>query len=129
MIHLSTRKFSPKPGHMSWEEAAALPLAALTGWRALISRAGLARGERVLVNGIGGGVALFALQVAVASGNEAWVTSSSDEKIARANDPDEKARLNALKGKIAIANAMQGKPSVQEMLAGKDQAAHPFRGF
>jgi NADPH:quinone reductase-like Zn-dependent oxidoreductase len=77
-------QLSPKPGHMSWEEAAALPLAALTGWRALISRAGLARGERVLVNGIGGGVALFALQVAVASGNEAWVTSSSDEKIARA---------------------------------------------
>jgi 5,6,7,8-tetrahydromethanopterin hydro-lyase len=31
--------------------------------------------------------------------------------------------------KMAIANAMQGKPSVQEMLAGKDQAAHPFRGF
>jgi zinc-binding alcohol dehydrogenase/oxidoreductase len=77
-------QLSPKPAHMSWEESAALPLAGLTGWRALISRAGLSRGERVLVTGIGGGVALFALQVAVASGNEAWVTSSSDDKIARA---------------------------------------------
>ena len=44
----------------------------------------MAPGERVLVTGIGGGVALFALQFAVASGNEVWVTSGSDEKIARA---------------------------------------------
>jgi len=49
-----------------------------------MSRARLAGGERVLVTGIGGGVALFALQFAVASGNEVWVTSSSDEKISRA---------------------------------------------
>jgi len=74
----------PKPAHMSWEEAAALPLAGLTAWRALMSRARLEKGERVLVTGIGGGAALFALQFAVASGNEAWVTSSSDEKIASA---------------------------------------------
>ena len=77
-------QLSAKPGHLSWEEAAALPLAGLTGWRALVSRARLAKGERVLVTGIGGGVALFALQFAVASGNEVWVTSSSDDKIARA---------------------------------------------
>jgi NADPH:quinone reductase-like Zn-dependent oxidoreductase len=77
-------QLSPKPAHLGWEEAAALPLAALTGWRALMSRARLVPGERVLVTGIGGGVALFALQFAVASGNEAWVTSSSDDKIARA---------------------------------------------
>jgi NADPH:quinone reductase-like Zn-dependent oxidoreductase len=69
---------------MSWEEAAALPLAGLTAWRALMVRARMAKGERVLVTGIGGGGALFALQFAVASGNEVWVTSSSDDKIARA---------------------------------------------
>jgi len=77
-------QLSPKPGHLGWEEAAALPLAGLTAWRALIARARLAPGERVLITGIGGGVALLALQFAVASGNEVWVTSSSDEKIGRA---------------------------------------------
>ncbi len=83
-IAVPAAQLSPKPPHLGWEEAAALPLAGLTAWRALNSRARLAPGERVLVTGIGGGVALFALQFAVASGNEAWVTSSSDEKIARA---------------------------------------------
>ncbi|HMD61443.1 MAG TPA: zinc-binding dehydrogenase, partial [Opitutaceae bacterium] len=83
-IAVPVSQLAPKPAHLSWEEAAALPLAGLTAWRALVSRARLAPGERVLVTGIGGGVALFALQFAVASGNEAWVTSSSDDKIARA---------------------------------------------
>jgi zinc-binding alcohol dehydrogenase/oxidoreductase len=77
-------QLSAKPASMTWEEAAALPLSGLTAWRALIGRARLEKGERVLVTGIGGGGALFALQFAVASGNETWVTSSSDEKIARA---------------------------------------------
>jgi len=83
-IAVPVAQLSPKPGHLGWEEAAALPLAGLTAWRALASRARLSPGDRVLVTGIGGGVALFALQFAVASGNEVWVTSSSDEKIARA---------------------------------------------
>jgi zinc-binding alcohol dehydrogenase/oxidoreductase len=83
-IAVPVSQLSKKPSHMSWEEAAALPLAGLTGWRAIVSRAGLSKGERVLITGIGGGVALFALQIAAASGNETWVTSSSDDKIARA---------------------------------------------
>jgi len=83
-IAVPVAQLAPRPAHLTWEEAAALPLAGLTAWRALKSRARLAQGERVLVTGIGGGVALFALQFALASGNEAWVTSSSDEKIARA---------------------------------------------
>jgi NADPH:quinone reductase-like Zn-dependent oxidoreductase len=65
-------------------EAAALPLAGLTAWRAAMSRAQVKGGERVLIGGIGGGTALFALQFAIAAGAEAWVTSSSAEKIARA---------------------------------------------
>lgn len=73
-----------KPAHLDWEHAAALPLGGLTAFRALFSRAKLGPGERVLITGIGGGVALFVLQYAVASGNEVWVTSSSDEKIAGA---------------------------------------------
>ncbi len=75
---------APKPAHLSAEQAAALPLAGLTAWRALMSRAGLKPGEKVLVTGIGGGVALFALQFAVGHGCPAWVTSSSDEKLRRA---------------------------------------------
>jgi len=50
----------------------------------VFARARLRAGERVLVSGIGGGVAVLALQFAVAAGAEAWVTSSSAEKIARA---------------------------------------------
>ncbi len=77
-------QLAPKPAHLTWEEAAALPLAGLTAWRAVMTRAAVQPGERVLVTGIGGGVALFALQLAVAQGAEVWVTSSADEKIARA---------------------------------------------
>ena len=84
MIAVPQAQLAGKPGHLSWEEAAALPLAGLTAWRALFSRAKLSPGERVLVSGIGGGVALLALQFAFASGNEVWVTSGSDDKIARA---------------------------------------------
>ena len=74
----------PKPSRYSWEEAAALPLAGLTAWRSLVSRARLTSGETVLIVGIGGGVATFALHLARAAGARVIVTSSSDEKIARA---------------------------------------------
>ncbi|MCX6936848.1 MAG: zinc-binding dehydrogenase [Verrucomicrobia bacterium] len=72
------------PEHLSDEAAAALPLAGLTAWRAVMSRARLQAGERILIGGIGGGTALFALQFAVAAGADVWVTSSRPEKIARA---------------------------------------------
>ncbi|MEO6568841.1 MAG: zinc-binding dehydrogenase [Opitutaceae bacterium] len=77
-------QLSAKPGHLSWEEAAALPLTGLTAYRAVFSRAVLKPTDRVLITGIGGGAAVFALQFAVASGAEVWVTSSSADKIARA---------------------------------------------
>jgi NADPH:quinone reductase-like Zn-dependent oxidoreductase len=72
------------PAHLSPSQAAALPLAGLTAWRALRTRAQLQPGERVLVTGIGGGVALFGLQIARAMGCEVWVSSSSEAKIERA---------------------------------------------
>jgi NADPH:quinone reductase-like Zn-dependent oxidoreductase len=84
LVAVPVAQLAAKPAHLGWEGAAALPLAGLTAWRALFSRARLAEGERVLVTGIGGGVALTALQFAAAAGNEVWVTSSSDDKIARA---------------------------------------------
>ena len=73
-----------KPGHLNWQEAAALPLAGVTAYRAVFSQGGLQEGETVLITGIGGGVATFALQFAVAAGAKVWVTSSSPQKIQRA---------------------------------------------
>lgn len=73
-----------KPAHLSFAEAAAIPLAGLTAWRALMTRAVLQPSEKVLVTGIGAGTALFALQFATAFGAEVWVTSGSDAKIQKA---------------------------------------------
>lgn len=75
---------NPKPAHLSFAEAAALPLAGLTAYRAVVTRAQVKAGETVLVTGIGGGVATFALQIAKALGARVFVTSGSDEKLARA---------------------------------------------
>ena len=83
-ITVPATQLAVKPAHLSWSEAAALPLAGLTAYRALFSRAALKPGEKVLISGIGGGVALFALQFAVAHGAQVYVTSGSDEKINRA---------------------------------------------
>jgi zinc-binding alcohol dehydrogenase/oxidoreductase len=88
-VVVDARYIHHKPAHLSFEQATALPLVGLTTWRTLMTRAGLhATGsntpEKVLVTGIGGGAALFALQFAVAAGAEVWVTSGSDEKLERA---------------------------------------------
>jgi len=83
-IAVPASQLAIKPPHLTWEEAAALPLAGLTAYRAVFSRAKLQRGERALISGVGGGVALFALQFAVAAAAEVWVTSGSPEKIRQA---------------------------------------------
>ncbi|MEO6131536.1 MAG: zinc-binding dehydrogenase [Saprospiraceae bacterium] len=70
-----------KPAHLSWTQAAALPVAGVTAYRAMITRGRAKAGERMLITGIGGGVATMALLFGVALGIETWVTSSSDEKI------------------------------------------------
>jgi zinc-binding alcohol dehydrogenase/oxidoreductase len=74
----------PKPKHLTWEETAALPLAGLTAYRALVTRGQVQEGETVVIPGIGSGVALFVLQMAVAKGAKVYVTSGSEEKIERA---------------------------------------------
>jgi zinc-binding alcohol dehydrogenase/oxidoreductase len=73
----------PKPAALSWEEAAAFPLAGLTAWRASVTCAGAAPARRLLITGGGSGVSTFCLQIADALGAEVWVTSGSDAKIAR----------------------------------------------
>jgi NADPH:quinone reductase-like Zn-dependent oxidoreductase len=69
---------------VSFEEAAAFPLVFETAYRMLVTRAGLHKGEWVLVWGIGGGVATAAFRIAQALGGHTVVTSSSDEKLAKA---------------------------------------------
>ncbi len=74
------------PADWASEAAAALPLAGLTAWRALVSRGGLKEGghQSVFVTGIGGGVSQLALQIARAMGAKVYVSSSSDSKLAEA---------------------------------------------
>ncbi|MFP4191159.1 MAG: zinc-binding dehydrogenase [Candidatus Hydrogenedentota bacterium] len=76
----------PKPAYLTVEEAAALPLAHLTAWRMLMSRARFTPGESVLIHGIGGGLALAALQLAKLGNGEVIVTSSSEDKLGRAKE-------------------------------------------
>ena len=73
-----------KPAYLSFEEAASIPLAGLTAYRALFTRGQITKGSRVLITGIGGGVALMVLKMALAIGAEVYVTSGSDEKIEKA---------------------------------------------
>ncbi|WP_435020310.1 zinc-dependent alcohol dehydrogenase family protein [Tundrisphaera sp. TA3] len=70
------------PEHLSDEEAATLPCAAVTAWHALVDSGGIKPGDSVLVQGTGG-VSVFALQFARAAGARVIATSSSDEKLAR----------------------------------------------
>jgi zinc-binding alcohol dehydrogenase/oxidoreductase len=69
-----------KPAYLSWEEAGVLPLSALTAYRALFSRGRLQQGEHVLIPGIGGGVATYAMMMALAAGGRVSVTSRSETK-------------------------------------------------
>ncbi len=83
-VKVSHKYLASKPTHLSFEQAAAIPLAGLTAYRALFSRANLQAGENVLITGVGGGAAMFALQFALAKGASVYVTSSSAEKIEKA---------------------------------------------
>lgn len=83
-IVIPAEQLHAKPAHLNWEEAAALPLAGLTAYRALFAQGRFEAGETVLVSGVGGGVATLALFFAVAAGGDVWVTSSSQEKIEQA---------------------------------------------
>lgn len=98
-IKVDQHYLAHKPAHLSFAQAACLPLAALTAWRALMTRGGFKPGNRasnrrVLVTGAGGGVALFVIQFAVAAGAEVWVTSGSDHKIRKAINLGVKGGVN-----------------------------------
>ncbi|WP_405155306.1 zinc-binding dehydrogenase [Paenibacillus sp. FSL K6-0108] len=79
-VTLPARNALPKPSHLSWAEAGVLSLSALTAYRALFTRGELKQGEHILIPGIGGGVATYALLMAAAVGARVTVTSRSETK-------------------------------------------------
>jgi zinc-binding alcohol dehydrogenase/oxidoreductase len=87
-----------KPEHLSNDEAAALPVAGVTAYRALFVKGTAAPGERILIAGVGGGVALMLTLFAIAHGMEVYVTSGSDKKIQAAIDLGARGGVNYREG-------------------------------
>ncbi len=85
-MRVPARNVLPIPDYLAYEEVVAAPLAFLTAWRALITRAQVKPGEDVMIIGVGGGVASAALQVAKLAGARVLVTSSSNAKLERAKE-------------------------------------------
>jgi zinc-binding alcohol dehydrogenase/oxidoreductase len=83
-----------KPAHLTWEQAAAFPLAGLTAYRALFIKGKAKKGDTVLISGVGGGTGAFALQWAVAAGCRVFVTSGSGDKIEQARQHGALAGVN-----------------------------------
>ncbi len=83
-VAVPARNLVPKPQSLSFEEAACLPTAWLTAYRMLFTRGGLVPGQRVLIQGAGGGVATAAILLARAGGLHVTVTSRDDAKLERA---------------------------------------------
>lgn len=83
-VKISVRNLVAKPSHLNWEQAAALPLAGLTAYRALFVKGHAQKTDTVLITGAGSGTGTFALQWAVAAGCRVFITSGSEEKIQKA---------------------------------------------
>ena len=103
LIALPADYIYPLPDGLTFEQAAAFPLVFETAYRMLVTRGGLQEGEWVFVWGIGGGVATAAMQVARALGARVIVTSSSDEKLARAAELGADATVNHAEADVAAA--------------------------
>ena len=93
-VKVQAQHLHPKPAHLTWEQAAAIPLAALTTYRALFTKGKAKKGDKVLISGVGGGTGTFALQFAVAAGCQVFVTSGSGAKIERARQLGAAAGVN-----------------------------------
>ena len=109
-IRLPEENVAAIPASVPWPEAAAFPLTFLTAWRMVATRAAVKAGETVLIWGIGGGVALAALQIAKLRGATVVVTSSSDEKLVRAR---------ALGADVALNHAGADVPRAVRELTGQ----------
>ena len=82
-VAVDVNRLHEKPAHLSFEEAAALPLGGLTAYRAVFTQGKLQKNDKVLISGVGGGVAQFAFQFAKAAGASVCVSSGTDEKLAK----------------------------------------------
>ena len=93
-VKVQAQHLHHKPAHLDWEHAAAIPLAALTTYRALFTKGKAKKGDKVLITGVGGGTGTFALQFAKAAGCQVFVTSGSGDKIDRARQLGASAGVN-----------------------------------
>lgn len=93
-VKVKTEYLHPKPSHLTFEQAAAIPLAGLTAYRALFEKGRAKAGDKVLIVGAGAGTGTFAIQFAVAAGCQVFVTSGSGEKIDRARHLGAAAGVN-----------------------------------
>jgi NADPH:quinone reductase-like Zn-dependent oxidoreductase len=93
-ITIPSRNARSIPRDKPVEQAAAFTLSALTAWRMVVTRARVKKTDNVLIWGIGGGVALAALEIVRKIGATAWVTSHSDEKLALARELGAENTLN-----------------------------------
>jgi len=91
-VKVKSEYLYPKPAHLTFEQAAAIPLAGLTAYRALFTKGRAKAGDKVLIVGAGSGTGTFAIQFAKAAGCQVFVTSGGGEKIDRAR------QLGALAG-------------------------------
>jgi zinc-binding alcohol dehydrogenase/oxidoreductase len=93
-ICVPVHRLVEKPSHLNMAQAAALPLGGLTAYRAVFTHGGLKKGEKIFISGIGGGVAQFAFQFALAAGAEVWVSSGQDHKLNLAMEKGAKGGFN-----------------------------------
>lgn len=79
-IVINAEQVEKKPAYLTWEEAGVLALAGLTGYRALVTKGNIQKGQTVFIPGAGSGVATYIIQFAKALGARVIVTSRSEEK-------------------------------------------------
>ena len=113
MIVVPANNAATIPSTLSPEQAAAFPLATLTAWRMIVSRARVQPGEDVLIWGIGGGVAIAALQICKNLGARVWVASSSDDKLRRAGEMGADELLN--RNQVDVAKVVREKTKKRGM--------------
>ncbi len=93
-VKVTEEELFEKPAFLNWEQAAAIPLASLTAYRALFVKGKAKKGDKVLISGVGAGTGTIALQMAIAAGCQVFVTSGSGEKIERAKKLGAAAGVN-----------------------------------
>lgn len=93
-VRVPATQLHARPAHLTDAEAAAIPLAGVTAYRAVVTHGEVRPGMRVLVTGIGGGVSAFALQIALSQGAVVHVTSSKGDKLARAKEQGAQLGVN-----------------------------------